>query len=176
MDGLEPIDCRVRFLSFLGIGQNVQQAAFVMHTAQVLLLLVSSVQWHELFIYFDKYLSFKYSRQFRILDEPCHANLNQGYWTKLGFVSSCPMLHTGIIISCQVFYRTFICHDLYMIFLYAICSVADPDPGSGAFWPQIRDRFFRIPDLQPIFLRAFLDKKSIILCLLAQVWACSKMK
>jgi len=35
MDGLEPIDCRVRFLSFLGIGQNVQQAAFVMHTAQV---------------------------------------------------------------------------------------------------------------------------------------------
>jgi hypothetical protein len=35
MDGLDPIDCRVRFLSFLGIGQNVQQAAFVMHTAQV---------------------------------------------------------------------------------------------------------------------------------------------
>jgi hypothetical protein len=35
MDGLEPIDCRVRFLSFLGIGKNVQQAAFVMHTAQV---------------------------------------------------------------------------------------------------------------------------------------------
>jgi hypothetical protein len=35
MDGLEPIDCRVRFLSFLGIGKNVQQAAFIMHTAQV---------------------------------------------------------------------------------------------------------------------------------------------
>lgn len=34
LDGLEPIDCRVRFLSFLGIGKNVQQAAFVMHTAQ----------------------------------------------------------------------------------------------------------------------------------------------
>jgi amyloid beta (A4) precursor protein-binding family B protein 2 (Fe65-like) len=35
MDGLEPIECRVRFLSFLGIGKNVQQAAFIMHTAQV---------------------------------------------------------------------------------------------------------------------------------------------
>ena len=35
MDGREPLECRVRFLSFLGIGQNVQQAAFIMHTAQV---------------------------------------------------------------------------------------------------------------------------------------------
>ena len=34
-DGREPLECRVRFLSFLGIGQNVQQAAFIMHTAQV---------------------------------------------------------------------------------------------------------------------------------------------
>ena len=32
MDGQDPIECRVRFLSFLGIGQNVQQAAFIMHT------------------------------------------------------------------------------------------------------------------------------------------------
>ena len=36
MDGQDPIECRVRFLSFLGIGQNVQQAAFIMHTAQVI--------------------------------------------------------------------------------------------------------------------------------------------
>ena len=35
MDGEPPLECRVRFLSFLGIGQNVQQAAFIMHTAQV---------------------------------------------------------------------------------------------------------------------------------------------
>ena len=35
LDGREPIECRVRFLSFLGIGSNVQQAAFIMHTAQV---------------------------------------------------------------------------------------------------------------------------------------------
>jgi amyloid beta (A4) precursor protein-binding family B protein 2 (Fe65-like) len=34
LDGFEPIDCRVRFLSFLGIGNNVQQAAFIMHTTQ----------------------------------------------------------------------------------------------------------------------------------------------
>jgi len=34
LDGLDPIECRVRFLSFLGIGNNVQQAAFIMHTAQ----------------------------------------------------------------------------------------------------------------------------------------------
>lgn len=33
-DGTDSIDCRVRFLSFLGIGINVQQAAFIMHTAQ----------------------------------------------------------------------------------------------------------------------------------------------
>ena len=35
-DGREPMECRVRFLSFLGIGQNVQQCAFIMHTAQVI--------------------------------------------------------------------------------------------------------------------------------------------
>ena len=35
MDGQAPLECRVRFLSFLGIGSNVQQAAFIMHTAQV---------------------------------------------------------------------------------------------------------------------------------------------
>ena len=29
-----PIDCRVRFLSFLGIGRNDQKCAFIMHTAQ----------------------------------------------------------------------------------------------------------------------------------------------
>ena len=29
-----PIDCRVRFLSFLGIGRNDQECAFIMHTAQ----------------------------------------------------------------------------------------------------------------------------------------------
>ena len=34
-DDRETLECRVRFLSFLGIGQNVQQAAFIMHTAQV---------------------------------------------------------------------------------------------------------------------------------------------
>lgn len=28
------LDCRVRFLSFLGIGENPQQCAFIMHTAQ----------------------------------------------------------------------------------------------------------------------------------------------
>jgi len=33
-DGRESMECRVRFLSFLGIGQNVQQCAFIMHTAQ----------------------------------------------------------------------------------------------------------------------------------------------
>ena len=36
MDGQDPIECRVRFLSFLGIGENVQQAAFIMHTTQVM--------------------------------------------------------------------------------------------------------------------------------------------
>jgi hypothetical protein len=36
-------------------------------------------------------------------------------------------------------------------------SVADPDSGSGAFVTPgygIRNRFFRIPDPKPIFLRA----------------------
>ena len=28
------MDCRVRFLSFLGIGENPQQCAYIMHTAQ----------------------------------------------------------------------------------------------------------------------------------------------
>lgn len=27
-------ECRVRYLSFLGIGRNVKQCAFIMHTAQ----------------------------------------------------------------------------------------------------------------------------------------------
>ena len=35
-DERETLECRVRFLSFLGIGQNVEQAAFIMHTAQVI--------------------------------------------------------------------------------------------------------------------------------------------
>ena len=35
-DERESLECRVRFLSFLGIGQNVEQAAFIMHTAQVI--------------------------------------------------------------------------------------------------------------------------------------------
>ena len=37
VDGGEPpLDCRVRFLSFLGIGQqNAQYCAFIVHTAQV---------------------------------------------------------------------------------------------------------------------------------------------
>ena len=30
----KPIECRVRFLSFLGIGEDSRQAAFIMHTAQ----------------------------------------------------------------------------------------------------------------------------------------------
>ena len=35
------------------------------------------------------------------------------------------------------------------------CSVADPDPGSGAFLtPGSGIGFFRIPDPKPIFLRA----------------------
>jgi amyloid beta (A4) precursor protein-binding family B protein 2 (Fe65-like) len=29
-----PIECRVRFLSFLGIGQDSRQCAFIVHTAQ----------------------------------------------------------------------------------------------------------------------------------------------
>ena len=43
MDGRDPIECRVRFLSFLGIGQNVQQAAFIMHTAQVGTFITSNI-------------------------------------------------------------------------------------------------------------------------------------
>ena len=37
VDGGEaPLDCRVRFLSFLGIGrQSVQYCAFIVHTSQV---------------------------------------------------------------------------------------------------------------------------------------------
>jgi Phosphotyrosine interaction domain (PTB/PID). len=31
-------ECRVRFLSFLGIGHNVKQCAFIMHTAQDLFI------------------------------------------------------------------------------------------------------------------------------------------
>ncbi|KAB7507204.1 Protein Fe65-like protein, partial [Armadillidium nasatum] len=33
-DGRQLAECRVRFLSFLGIGQNVKHCAFIMHTAQ----------------------------------------------------------------------------------------------------------------------------------------------
>ncbi len=32
--GESPLDCRVRFLSFLGIGENIAHCAFIMHTAQ----------------------------------------------------------------------------------------------------------------------------------------------
>jgi hypothetical protein len=41
-------------------------------------------------------------------------------------------------------------------------SVADPDPGSGAFLTPgfgIRNRFFRIPDPKPILLTIFLGEK-----------------
>jgi len=31
-------ECRVRYLSFLGIGRNVKQCAFIMHTAQDLFI------------------------------------------------------------------------------------------------------------------------------------------
>ncbi|CAB4069444.1 APBB2 [Lepeophtheirus salmonis] len=34
MDGRDPLEYRVRFLSFLGIGLNPQQCAFIVHTAQ----------------------------------------------------------------------------------------------------------------------------------------------
>jgi amyloid beta (A4) precursor protein-binding family B protein 2 (Fe65-like) len=42
VDGGEPpLDCRVRFLSFLGIGQqNAQYCAFIVHTSQVNVLMV----------------------------------------------------------------------------------------------------------------------------------------
>lgn len=33
-DGKQIAECRVRFLSFLGIGRDVKQCAFIMHTAQ----------------------------------------------------------------------------------------------------------------------------------------------
>lgn len=33
-EGKQLIECRVRFLSFLGIGKNVKQCAFIVHTAQ----------------------------------------------------------------------------------------------------------------------------------------------
>lgn len=32
------VECRVRYLSFLGIGHNVKQCAFIMHTAQDLFI------------------------------------------------------------------------------------------------------------------------------------------
>lgn len=38
-DGAKPLaECRVRYLSFLGIGHNVKQCAFIMHTAQDLFI------------------------------------------------------------------------------------------------------------------------------------------
>ncbi len=66
-------------------------------------------------------------------------------------------------------------------------SVADPDPGSGAFFASgsgIRNRFFRIPDLgsripNPYFwvlIDIFLGKKSIILWKLAQIFFFSTSK
>ncbi len=61
-------------------------------------------------------------------------------------------------------------------------SVADPDPGSGAFLTPgsgIRNRFFRIPDPKTIFLRAFwqfFGKSSIIVCKLAQIFFFSTSK
>lgn len=33
-DGKQIAECRVRFLSFLGIGRDVKHCAFIMHTAQ----------------------------------------------------------------------------------------------------------------------------------------------
>ena len=47
-DGRESMECRVRFLSFLGIGQNVQQCAFIMHTAQVISTRNASFSFHWL--------------------------------------------------------------------------------------------------------------------------------
>lgn len=32
------VECRVRYLSFLGIGQNIKQCAFIMHTTQDLFI------------------------------------------------------------------------------------------------------------------------------------------
>ena len=48
MEGASPIECRVRFLSFLGIGSNVQQCAFIMHTAQVISTRNASFSFHWL--------------------------------------------------------------------------------------------------------------------------------
>ncbi len=46
---------------------------------------------------------------------------------------------------------------IFHIFLLVFTSVADPDPGSGAFLPLDPGSgigFFRFPDPKPIFLRA----------------------
>lgn len=32
------VECRVRYLSFLGIGKNIKQCAFIMHTTQDLFI------------------------------------------------------------------------------------------------------------------------------------------
>ncbi|XP_050436608.1 protein Fe65 homolog [Adelges cooleyi] len=37
-DGDQIVECRVRYLSFLGIGQNIKQCAFIMHTTQDLFI------------------------------------------------------------------------------------------------------------------------------------------
>jgi hypothetical protein len=58
-----------------------------------------------------------------------------------------------------------------------VTSVADPDPGSGAFWPLDPGSgmgFFRIPDPNPIFLESlvtiFWVKSFKILWKLAQIF------
>jgi hypothetical protein len=146
MDGLEPIDCRVRFLSFLGIGQNVQQAAFVMHTAQVVLILTSNVQWHELFSSLNKYLSFKYSRQYRILDELCHADTerNQDLCRPV-YISHDPYRNYHFVPSVlQDIHVPRLIHDISICHMQCCGS----ESGIRRFWPRIRDRFSgsRIPN------------------------------
>jgi len=37
-EGDQVVECRVRYLSFLGIGQNIRQCAFIMHTTQDLFI------------------------------------------------------------------------------------------------------------------------------------------
>jgi len=37
-EGDQVVECRVRYLSFLGIGQNIKQCAFIMHTTQDLFI------------------------------------------------------------------------------------------------------------------------------------------
>lgn len=37
-EGDQIVECRVRYLSFLGIGKNIKQCAFIMHTTQDLFI------------------------------------------------------------------------------------------------------------------------------------------